>query len=180
MPDLQGKNTVHPEKWTPLPAGWPEAAIRGDGFSARRVLGLGQTLVSGDFSAASAALGASLPRVGLWETAESLPALVRIARDRALLVSERPLALEDGWRAEGFALSQADDAWGVLDLGGEALPDLMAEGASADLSLGSPSASTLFAGVPALIYRTGSNTARLHVEAPLLPYVWRWLETREG
>ncbi|HEV7253647.1 MAG TPA: hypothetical protein VGN97_11210 [Mesorhizobium sp.] len=180
MPDSQGKNFVHPEKWTPPPADWAEAAIQGDGFSARRVLGLGQTLVSGDLNAASAALGASAPAIGLWQVAEALPAFVRIARDRALFVSERPLALEDGWRAKGFALSSADDAWAVLDVKGEGLADLMADGATANLSQGSPSASTLFAGVPCLLYRAAPDKARLHVEAPLLSYVWRWLETREG
>jgi len=180
MPDSGGKNVVHPDKWTPLPAGWAEAAIRRDGFYARRVLGLGQMLVSGDLNAASAALGASAPSLGLWQVAETPPALVRIARDRALLVSERPLAVEDGWHEQGFALSSADDAWAVLEIQGEALPDLMAEGAAGNLAGKSPSAATLFAGVPCLLYRAAPSTARLHVEAPLLPYVWRWLETREG
>lgn len=180
MPDSQGKTFVHPEKWTPVPTDWAGTAIQGDGFSARRVLGLGQTLVSGDLTAASAALAPGAPTVGLWQAAETLPAFVRIARDRALLVSERPLAVEDGCRTEGFALSTADDVWAVLEIEGEALADLMAEGAAADFSRASPSAATLFAGAPALIYRTTPSTARLHVESPLLPSVWRWLEMREG
>ena len=83
-----------------------------------------------------------------------------------------------GWRAAGWAATDASDGYGVLSLGGGELRALIAEASSADVETASPSASILFAGVPALLYRVAEDEARLHAEAPWLPYLWRWLETR--
>lgn len=165
------------KKWSPAPR-WESAAIMREGWSARVVRGLGQALVSGDLTKAREALAPGAGQVGLWGEAEALPVQVRIARDRALMVTESPLGVESGWR-DGFAVSAADDLWLVIELEGAGLRDLLREGTAADLDGGSASASLLFAGVPVLLYRLAGK-ARLHVEAPLGAYLWRWLEMRAG
>ena len=103
--------------------------------------------------------------------------VVRIARDRALIVSAGPLTVEPGWH-DGWAATPADDVYAVLEIGGAGLQALVSEATSADLDGGSPSAAIMFAGIACLLYRTGQTTARLHVERPLATYVWHWLETR--
>lgn len=162
--------------WTPAPdrAG---AELRGDGWSARRVPGLGQTLVSGDLRAATAALAPGAPEVGLWGIAAAMPCRVRIARDRALLVTPAPPDVAAGWR-DGFVASACDDAYAIIDISGPALPEIVAEATSADLEGGSRSVAVLFAGVTVLLYRVAADTARIHVEAPLAAYLRAWLETR--
>ncbi|MCO6051002.1 hypothetical protein NGM99_14560 [Mesorhizobium sp. RP14(2022)] len=164
-------------KWSPTPDWLRAAIIRGD-WSAHAVRGLGQTLVSGDLVKAREALAPGASEVGLWDETGALPVQVRIGRDRALFVTENPLGTESGWR-DGFAVSSADDLWLVIDLEGEGVREVLREGTAADLDGGSASASVLFAGVPALLYRFEGRT-RLHVEAPLGAYLWRWLETRVG
>lgn len=161
--------------WRPAPdrAG---AEIRRDGFSARRLPGLGQSLVSGDLRAAKASLAPDAVEVGLWGIAFGESALVRIARDKALLVTPQPLTVAPGWNAAGFVATPCDDAYSAFEISGERLRDVVGEGTAANPDAGSPSASVLFAGVPALLYRTAAETARLHVEAPLAAYVWTWLE----
>ena len=156
-------------KWTPTPD-WTRARLERPGWSAAPVLGLFQMRLSGDLAAAP-------NPVGFWGIASPQRAAVRIGRDRALLVSTTPLDIAPGWR-DGFAASEASDAFGVLELAGAELRALVAEATAVDPEAGSPSAAILFAGVPALLYRVAEDRARLHVEAPLAPYLWRWLETR--
>ncbi|MBS3651099.1 hypothetical protein KEU06_21025 [Pseudaminobacter sp. 19-2017] len=168
------------EQFWSAPPEWETAEITRAGFSARPVLGLGQVLVSGQFDAARETLAPGAPEAGLWSVIEGDRYLVRIARDRALLVTSQPLAIQSGWHAQGFATSPADDGWSVFELGGEGLRDVIAEAVSADLDRGSPSAAVQFAGTTALLYRTAENRARLHLERAVAAYVWQWLETRKG
>lgn len=162
-------------KWTPMPD-WRDAVLRREGWQARPVPGLHLLLVSGDLAALADRL--PLPEAGLW-AAEPAPALrLRTAHDRALLVSHEPASLSPGWHAEGFAVSEASDALAVFEISGPAMSEVMREAVSADLDAGSPSAATLFAGVPAFLHRTVPDAARLYVESPLAAYVWRWLEMR--
>ena len=162
-------------KWTAAPD-WGAARLSRPGWTATPVSGLFQTLLSGDLDAAFASFEPRPASVGLWEIASPSRAAIRIARDRALLVSAERVALTAGWRAGGWAVSDASDAWLVIDIVGKQAATLVAGAANADLGAASPSASILFAGVPALFYRLSPDQARLHVEASLAPYVWRWLE----
>ena len=162
--------------WTPMPD-WTAARVGGDGWTARRVSGPGQTLLSGDLRAAVSALAPGAPDVGLWTLADSDAYAVRVARDRALLVTPAPLDLEPGWR-DGFVATPCDDAYAIIELSGAAIAEIVAEATSADLRAGSRSAALLFAGVTAFLYRAAPDTARLHVEAPLAAYLWTWLEKR--
>ncbi len=159
--------------WTPAPD-WRTAALEGEGWRARRIGDLRQTLVSGDLDAARAALAPGAGEVGLWGMAGEETTLVRIARDRALIVSPTMPDIAPGWRGS-FAVTPCDDAWAVIELSGPGIERVAAEGTATDLAAGSPSAAVLFAGVPCLLYRTGPQTARLHVESPLAAYIWTWL-----
>jgi Sarcosine oxidase, gamma subunit family len=158
---------------------WATAEIRRDDWRARAVLGLGQVLVSGRIAGAVEALAPGAPEVGLWGVVEANGCAVRIARDRALIVSAEPLTVEPGWR-DGWAATPADDVYAVLEIDGTGLQALVCEATSADLDAGSPSAAIMFAGIACLLYRTGQATARLHVERPLATYVWHWLERRDA
>ena len=161
--------------WRPAPD--RVANLSGRGFEARCVTGLGQTLVSGDLDAAAKALAPGVTEVGLWTITTAGTYSVRLSRDRALLVTSAPLAVRSGW-VDGYVATPCDDAYAVLDLEGEELGTIVAEGTSANLATGSRSASVLFAGVPVLLYRTAEDAARLHVEAPLLAFLWEWLAGR--
>ena len=156
---------------------WATARIERDGWQARALLGLGQTLVSGRIAGAVETLAPGAPEVGLWGVVEANPYAVRIARDRALIVSAEPQAAEPGWR-DGWAATPADDVYAVLEIGGEGLSALISEAMAADLDAGSPSAAVMFAGIPCLLYRTAPTTARLHIERPHATYIWHWLEGR--
>ncbi len=70
---------------------------RGRASSPSALTGLGQTLVSGDLEAAIKALASGAPLLGLYELAPKGRHALRIARDRALLVTPAPLAAEDGF-----------------------------------------------------------------------------------
>jgi sarcosine oxidase gamma subunit len=149
-----------------------------DGWTARRILGLGQTLVSGRLAEAVAALAPGAAEVALFGIAEGSPQLVRIARDRALIVRDEPAGGASAANGQGFVATRADDVFAVLELAGSGLRGLLAEMVAADLESGSRSAAVLACGVPVLLYRTAPDRARIHVEAAHAAYLWRWLETR--
>lgn len=165
-------------RWSPAPD-WTTAVIGRGSWSARVVRGLCQTLLSGDLEAARAALAPSAAAAGLWQAAEG-DVLVRIARDRALLVTAQPVAVQAGWSPAGWAASASDDAWAVFELSGEGIRAVCAQATAVDLEAGSPSAALLFAGTTCLLYRLDTRTARIHVEGGFAPYLWRWLETVES
>jgi heterotetrameric sarcosine oxidase gamma subunit len=173
MPEAQSDPMA---KWTRAPD-WTSARLERSGWRARPAPDLFQTLLTGKLDAALASFNPRPKSIGLWEIASAWSA-IRIGRDRALVVGNRPAALATGWRADGWAASDASDAYRALDISGANLRSIIAEATSADMDAGSPSASILFVGVPALLYRLGHDEARLHVEASFAPHVWRWLETR--
>jgi len=160
--------------WSPVPD-WTKAALTGDGWTARRLEGVGQTLVSGDIETAVGVLAHGAAEVGLWGLVDTGRVIVHIARGKALIVTPSPLGVEPTWRA-GFVATPADDAWAVFEIAGPQLVGLVTQATAADLDAGSRSAALLFAGTPALLYRTAPHTARLHIEAPLATYLWNWLE----
>lgn len=160
--------------WRPVPD-WCNVSLRGKGWSVSRIEGFGQTMLSGKIEAAVDELAHGAAEVGLWGLTDTDRVLVRIARDKALLVTPSPLEAGLGLRDE-FVATPADDAWAVFELSGDTIADLVAQATSVDLDAGSRSASVLFAGVPALLYRTAKDVARIHVEASLATYLWTWLE----
>lgn len=131
-------------------------------------------MISGDLDAALTGLSPDARMVGLAEECGNGPFALRIARDRALLITETLLEAEPGWYAAGFALSSADDAFIEIALNGADASTIIAEGVTADLETGSPSAALLFAGQFALLARRGAGY-RLWIERPMLAWFWAWL-----
>jgi len=159
---------------------WPPAR-RAEGrilekprLTAQALAGRGATLLSGDLNRAVAALAPGAPMLGLYAPAPEGPHAVRIARDRALLVTREPLGAADGWR-EGWCATSLDDAWAALDVSGPDAALALMQGTAADLAGGSPSAAVRFAGLRCLLLRTETGF-RLHLEAPWLTALLTWLE----
>ena len=159
---------------------WPPAR-RAEGvlidrprLAVRPLSGRGSTLVSGDLEGAVAALAPGAPMLGLYALAPDGPHALRIARDRALLVTPAPLRAADGWR-EGWCATSLDDGWAAIDVAGAEAPLALAQGTAADLEAGSPSAAVRFAGLRCLLARTEAGF-RLHLEAPWLTALLTWLE----
>ncbi|MBV8107250.1 MAG: hypothetical protein JO223_22035 [Hyphomicrobiales bacterium] len=141
---------------------------------ARALSGRGSALISGDLEAAIVALAPGAPILGLYALAPEGAYALRIARDRALLVTPAPLGAADGWR-EGWCATSVDEGWAAVDVAGPHGPFALAQGTSADLAGGSPSAALLFAGLRCLLARTQTGF-RLHVEAPWLEALLIWLD----
>ncbi|HLS18228.1 MAG TPA: hypothetical protein VK090_00335 [Paracoccaceae bacterium] len=131
-------------------------------------------MVSGDLAAALAALCPDARMVGLGEECGEQDFALRIARDRALLVTGQALDVEPGWYPAGYAVSSADDAFAAVALSGADAPAIIGEGVTADLKAASPSAAILFAGQFALLARRGEDY-RLWIERPMLAWLWAWL-----
>ena len=159
---------------------WPPAR-RGEGalvdrprLVARALTGFGQTLISGDLEAAIAALAPGAPLLGLYAPAQGAAHALRIARDRALLVTPTPLGAADGWR-DGFCATPVDDGFAAVEVTGPDALSALAQGTSADLAAASPSAAVQFAGLRCLLARIDGGF-RLHVEAPWLEALLAWLD----
>ncbi len=150
------------------------ALVTRPGFAARAVTGLGQTMISGDLAAALKALARGAPLLGLHALLPKGRHALRIARDRALLVTPAPLGAADGWR-EGWCATAMDDATAVIEVEGAGADDVLMQATDADLAAGSPSAAVMFAGQRVLLARTGGGF-RLHVERPRLEALLTWLD----
>jgi sarcosine oxidase gamma subunit len=166
-------------KWTPVPD-WALAGIEREDWSARPVATHWAALIGGDISKAIAALAPQAPEIGLFGVADTPRRVLRIARDKALLVAAAPIDMTFGWNVGGWSTTPADSMYRSFDLSGREMRRVLAEATAADLELGGRSAATLFAGVPAILYRSAIDVARLAVEIGYAPYVWRWLETHKG
>lgn len=158
--------------WTDRPLG-PDAALDLGGATLRREAPAGLSLVSGDLTAAQAALCPQAPMLGLAEPAPQDAAHgIRIGPDRALLVLPAPASLGDGWHAAGFAHSRADGLYVVLALTGPEAPARLSAGLASPLPAASPSAAIRFAGTTALLTGLPDNAGlRLWVEAAHLTYI---------
>jgi hypothetical protein len=159
---------------------WPPA-LRTEGtlldrprLKARALAGRGHTMIAGDLEHAIGALSPGAPLLGLYGLAPQGAHALRIARDRALLVTPEPLGAQDGWR-DGWCATSVDDGWATVDVVGPDAPRALAQGTSADLAANSPSAAVVFAGLRSLLARTDEGF-RLHVEAPWLQALITWLE----
>ena len=161
------------------PARSPEGTlIEKPRLVARAREGRGCTLISGDIEAALAALAPAAPLLGLYAPVPDGPHALRIARDRALLVTPAPSAAPDGWQGNGesgWCATSVDDGWAILDVEGADAPLALMQGTSADLSARSPSAAVRFMDVVCLLARTEAGF-RLHVERMRLEALLGWLD----
>jgi hypothetical protein len=159
---------------------WPparraeELLIDRQQLAARRLDGLGQTLISGDLDAAIAALARGAPMLGLYALAPEGAHALRIGRTTALLVTRAPIPAADGWR-DDWCATNVDDGWAAVEVSGEDAPQALMQATSADLASGSPSAAVLIFGLRGLLVRASSGF-RVHVESPWLETLLTWLD----
>ncbi|MCV2894683.1 hypothetical protein [Lentibacter sp. XHP0401] len=133
-------------------------------------------LVTGDLSQRLKLLSPKSQLVGLCEKVNGEhPYAIRIARDSALLVLQVPLVRPMGWQPEGFALSDASDAYAALSITGAASGDILAQGTGAPLEAGSPSAAIRFAGIPTLLVGFGEGHL-LWVQSASLTYITSFIK----
>jgi hypothetical protein len=159
---------------------WPPA--RGDAgllidrqrLTARRLGGLGQTLISGNLDAAIAEIAPGAPMLGLFGFAPRSAHALRIGRARALLITPAPVAFGDGWR-DGWCATSVDDGWAAVEISGTDAAQALMQATSANLASGSPSAAVLVFGLRGLLARTASGF-RVHVESPWLEPLLAWLD----
>jgi sarcosine oxidase gamma subunit len=157
------------------PARYPEGTlIDRPRLIVRAIEGRGHALLSGDLEAGLAALAPGAPLLGLHGFAPEGPHALRIARDRALLVTPARLGAQDGWR-DGWCATAVDDGWTAVEVEGADAPLVLMQGTSADLAAGSPSAALRFAGLVCLLIRT-ERGFRLHVERGWLEALLTWLD----
>ncbi len=161
-------------KWPALP-GWSSARIEGEGWHAEPMPRLHRLLVSGDLDAARSGIAPKAAEVGLWQVAAGTPLMLRIARDRALFVSEAPPEILPGWHAAGYGVSQATDGWRAIAVQGPRAGSLISQGTGIDLDAQSRSAALTFAGIACLLHREAEDRAILHCEAAHAAYLWEWL-----
>lgn len=164
------------ELWRPKPD-WKLVGIRTGGLTVTPVVNLDVATIAGDLAAAVEAVAPATRLVGLFEPASGDPYALRIGRDRAVLVSSTELPVAHGWDSRGFAISPSGDAVVVFDLTGPGLERLLREATTIEADRGSASAASLFAGLPALIYRRG-DAVRIHVDAGPATGLWHWLDRR--
>ena len=160
-------------EWPPARGGG-ELLIDRQRLAARRLVHLGQTLVSGDLDAAIPDLAPDAPVLGLYALAPGGAHALRIGRTSALLVTPAPLAPADGWH-DGWCATSVDDGWAAVEVTGADAPHALMQATSADLASGSPSAAVIFFGLRGLLARTPSGF-RVYVESPWLETLLTWLD----
>jgi len=154
--------------WTNPPPAAGDAIEAGDLVISCLEAG-GAAVVSGDLDAALTALAPGAPLIGLLGELPLTGAFaLRIARDRMLLCTPRPLGAAPGWH-DGFALSRADDLYRVFEIAGDADGILLAACMSA--GAGSASAMTLFTDKPCLVARAGGSV-RVWAPRPDMAEIW--------
>lgn len=156
------------------PRGRAEPLVDRARLTARRLAGLGQTLISGEVDAAVASLAPGAPILGLYALAPESAHALRIGRRSALLVTPAALAVNDGWR-DGWRATSVDDGWAAVEVSGDAAPQALMQATSADLASGSRSAAVLVFGLRGLLARTQAGF-RVHVEATWLETLIAWLD----
>jgi hypothetical protein len=161
-------------EWPPARSGGAEPLVDRPRLTARRLGGLGQTLISGDLEAAIAGLAPGAPMLGLYALLPAGAHALRIGRMSALLVTPRSLSVVEGWR-DGWCATRVDHGWAAVEVSGVDAAQALMQATSADLASGSPSAGVLVFGLRGLLARTHSGF-RVHVESPWLETLLAWLD----
>ena len=163
------------QKWNAIPD-WNAPLVQQEHLSVVRVQAPSLTVVSGDCLRGLEMAGLDRPPIGWGTEISDKPAILRLARDRVLIVSDTPPGLEPGW-TDGFAVTCADDQYGLFELSGGWVPRLFAMGTALDYRGSSPSCSFLFAGIAAIGYQMRPDSIGLLVESPLAPYLIDWINS---
>jgi heterotetrameric sarcosine oxidase gamma subunit len=164
--------------WSPVPH-WQTAVINRTDLAVRPVQPDGQIfMVSGNFGAFLARQG--LARcLGPKDSCGEAPYALRLAPDRMLLVGgAAAIDIVPGWQ-DGIAVSEVTDGYLIIDVTGANAETLMRAGAAYDFDAPAgaavESAVILFAGMKVAVMRRAGGW-RLHVERPIAPALWHWLE----
>jgi hypothetical protein len=160
-------------QWPPARSG-SELLIDRQRLTVRRLIGLGQTLISGDLDAAIAGLAPGAPMLGLHAFAPRGAHALRIGRTSALLVAPTPLSAVEGWR-DGWCATSVDDGWAAVEISAADARHALVQATSADLASDSPSAGVLVFGLRGLLVRSPTGF-RVHVETPWLETLLTWLD----
>lgn len=163
----------HGSRWPAVPY-WATFDLARADLRVAVVQPAAQAWVSGDLDAFRRASGLEEPAVGGFGRAGGDAYAVRVARDRLLAVGVAGAATAPGWHAEGFAVTPIDAGLLVFAFGGPGLDGLAARATHLIEADRSPSAATVFAGLPALVYRHGDDLM-VHVERGLAPTLAAWL-----
>ncbi len=159
-------------KWTPARF---DGSDDGAGSEMRIVPGLQLLLLSGNTSSALLELGIQGQGLGATSVASGDAFALAIARDRLLVVASRPTLLDEGWRAGGFALTEATDGISIVEFSGTGLLRLLNMATTVDWEQPTRSAAISFAGLPAAAaFYHGKDRLWLFIETPLLPTLRAW------
>lgn len=143
------------------------------GVTITRIAAKRQTVISGPrvLTQQPAALG--WPDIARGESYS-----LALRRDRLLIVNGDPL--RDGWHAnDQLAVSDATDAYMILQLEGPGALEILKQGAALDPARASASTARLLFGIGVLIYRyEHENCFRLHVPSAMAQALWQNLEQR--
>jgi hypothetical protein len=158
----------------------PEPGQRADypGLTVTCDAPVGAQMISGDLEAALAVLAPGAPVLGCGAPAPQGPHAIRVARDRAILVTPAPLVVQPGWHGS-YALSLADDLYATIILSGPRADEIASACTATPLDGSSASAATLFAGVGALVTRRGGTLA-VRVQWPEAASLWAALARLAG
>ncbi|MBD0416886.1 hypothetical protein [Oryzicola mucosus] len=159
-------------KWSRLPGG--ELRLATPGLAIRSIIGLSQSMISGDLALATMKFGVDARGVGTGGLAFGGRYSVRLARDRMLIVTGDRVLPEQGWRDGGYALTEMSAALAVFEIRGTSANEVIKRGTDLPVDGGSPSAALVFAGVNAILYRF-EDALRLHVDRGHAAFLWQWL-----
>lgn len=162
--------------WPPL-ADWDKVRIERHGLTVRPVPGLSRHLVSGALSAFADLAGLYGEGVGALGLAMGERYMVRLARDRMLVVGLEGELATGGWHEAGFAVTDVSAAFQAFEIEGALSSGLLAEATAIDPAHPGPSASVVFAGMLVILHAHGeADRLLLHVERSQANALWSWLE----
>jgi len=161
------------------PPDWPQAAIAARDLRVAAAAAPSVWLVSGDVAAFQRRHGLADP-LGPRDRADGGRYALRLAPDRLLHLSDAAEDAAFGWLPDGYAVSDLSDGMILIDVSGPHSDEVMAQGCGYDFhsrdSRPRESAQILFANLRLAVVRRPDGW-RLHIERPLAPTLWRWLQS---
>jgi sarcosine oxidase gamma subunit len=147
-------------------------------LTVRAVTGLHQVLLSGAALQAPLADLNAGAAVGFNSIARGCVYSAALARDRVLIVADRPLDVAEGWNAaQAFGATVVSDAYQVFEIAGPAVNELVALATTLAPEDETRSAVLLFASVSCIAYRHEStDRIRVHVANAFAAYLFDWLQ----
>lgn len=157
---------------------WLSTRIALDGLAVRSIMDIPQFYVSGDLDRFRAIHSLAEP-VGLMGLAAGERYVLRMARDRMLVVGVDDDALSMGWNDNGYAITRMSSALHVFEIAGTHARELVARGCMFDDRDPSPCSTVQFAGITVSLYCHGdTDVLRLHLDRGLAPYLWTWINSQ--